>query len=222
MQRLSDYSAIIFDMDGTLHDTEALLNNADREAARILGYRMSQEILLKLIGTNNQSAATVLKQVFGAQFPVERFFLERDKLVHEAKLTAAIPLKPGAREVLDWCQSLEIPCAVATSTAHAKAERDLAHTGIVRYFEVIVGGDMVDNGKPAPDIFLKTAGLLDVEPESCVVIEDSYNGIRAAHAARMMPVMIPDGLPCTEEMERLAHAVFGTLTEFQAYLAGLR
>ena len=98
-------------------------------------------------------------------------------------------------------------------------EKEIEDADLTEYFEKLVGGDMIKRSKPAPDIFLETARVLEVEPEDCYVIEDSYNGIRGARAAGMTPFMVPDLLPATEEMEQLAEKIFKDLHEVRMFFA---
>ena len=90
--------------------------------------------------------------------------------------------------------------------------------GLLQNFDVVVGGDQVQRSKPEPDIFLKAAEQLEADPGDCYVIEDSYNGIRAASAAGMIPIMVPDLLPPTEEMEEKAAVILDSLHDVIAYL----
>ena len=96
-----------------------------------------------------------------------------------------------------------ILCAVATSSVRAKAERYLTEAGIKDFFDALQAGDEVENGKPHPEVFLRTAALLGVDIADCVVVEDSHNGVRAGHASGARTVMVPDMMKCTEEIEAL-------------------
>jgi beta-phosphoglucomutase-like phosphatase (HAD superfamily) len=103
-----------------------------------------------------------------------------------------LAVKPGVRELLEYLKSSSFRTAVASSTYTHIVEKELSDAGILPFFDRIVGGDQVSRSKPNPDIFLRAAEVLDTAPEACLVIEDSYNGIRAAKAAGMRAIMVPD------------------------------
>ena len=124
-----------------------------------------------------------------------------------------MPHKRGLVEFLDFLEAKAIPKAVATSTVTASARDALSRAGVLSLFEIIVGGDAIQHGKPAPDIFLEAAAQLGAEPSDCVVLEDSEPGIRAACAAGMTPILIPDLREPTQEMRQLAHTVVPSLLE---------
>ena len=109
--------------------------------------------------------------------------------------------------------------ALASSTRTELVRRELKDAGFIKYFSVIIGGDMVSHSKPHPEIFLKAAEVLGAAPGDCYVIEDSFNGIRAAAAAGMHPLMVPDMIQPTEEILALTEMVFPSLNEVTAYLS---
>lgn len=135
-----------------------------------------------------------------------------------ATMECGLPMKPGIRELLGFLKEKDVKIAVASSTRKQTVENQLVWAGIREYFDAIICGDMVERSKPAPDIFLKVCEVLGVEPERAYVIEDSYNGIRAAHAGKLMPIMVPDLLPPTDEMHELAVAVLYDLNQVAEYL----
>ena len=114
-----------------------------------------------------------------------------------------VALKAGVVELLDHLDALGLPAAIATSSNPAMVERNLAQHGLTGRFKAIVARGDYEHGKPAPDPFLKAAERLGVAPEHCLALEDSHNGVRAAHAAGMMTIMVPDMLAATEEMQGL-------------------
>ena len=132
-----------------------------------------------------------------------------------------IALKPGLIELLGWLEDAAIPRAVATSTRRSRAQAKLVRTQLCERFAALVGGDEIARGKPAPDIYLEAAARLGVAPAACVALEDSEPGIRAALAAGMMPIMVPDLAPPSAAL--LAHAlpVFASLAEVRAHLCAL-
>src|SRR5690606_28192718 len=135
-----------------------------------------------LIGVPGPAGYAIIRSHFGEGFPLDGYKLRIAEIAEEL-LAAGIPLKAGAGELLLDLGARGVPIALATSSARAVAERHLSRAGIRDHFEIVFTGDDVTNGKPHPEIFMKAAGALAMKPGRCLVLEDSHNGIRAAHAA---------------------------------------
>jgi HAD superfamily hydrolase (TIGR01509 family) len=213
-----EIDAVVFDMDGLLIDTEALAQRTWGLAAADCGFDLDEALFKELIGRTRRESGEILERAFGSGFLLDEF---RRRCSHhwEACLEAGgIPLKPGVVELLDMLDEVSFPRAVATSTGRAGAERSLSLAGIRERFVHIVSGDMVERGKPEPDIYLLAAERIGVAPSRCLALEDSHLGVRAAHAAGMTTVMVPDLLPPTDEIARLAHAIVPSLHEVRGML----
>ncbi len=130
-----------------------------------------------------------------------------------------IPVKPGVWELLDRLDSHSIATAVATSTSHHGATERLTATKLIDRFQVIITGDQIERGKPAPDIFLAAAEALNLAAQNCVVLEDSEAGIQAAHAAGMLPIMVPDMKQPSPAIRKVAYQVIPSLHEVIEILA---
>ena len=205
--------AVIFDMDGVIFDSERLVVETWVEVAKKYGIEGIEEACAACVGINAQATEVKMKEIFGEEFPYQEYKKEASALYHERYDDGRLPMKPGIRELLAYLKENNIRTAVASSTRRAVVEQEIRDAGLMPYFDKIICGDMVSRSKPAPDIFLKAAEELGVEPGICYVIEDSYNGIRGAHTAGMHPIMVPDMLPPTEEMEQLAEQIFPSLFE---------
>ena len=194
--------AVIFDMDGTLHDSEIIHRRGWYRAAEEMNISGIEEDVVYCTGIGVVQAQEYFERVH-PDVDWEEFHSCAHKHVNKIVDEGGIPVKKGAIELLDYLKSRNIKMAVATSTVASMAKRDLELSGLLKYFDVIIGGDMVENGKPNPDIFLMAARLLGVDPSDCLGVEDSHNGIRALHAANIRCVFIPDLMEDTEELKKL-------------------
>jgi len=213
--------AFIFDMDGLLMDTENVYKRSWSAAAGALGFDLTDQIYLTLIGITVADCEKRLVEHFGKTFPLDRFRGDA-RTRYEAIVKAdGIPLKPGVHAVLDWAAQGNIPCGVGTSTVTEEARDRLKRHGILDRFVVVVGGDQIRRGKPDPETFLKVAEALAHPPEHCLVFEDAHSGVKAARAAGMSVVLVPDLLPATPEIAAQASGVFPSLTHAVSWLATL-
>ena len=213
--------AVIFDVDGTLLDTERIYMRAWQDAAAELGYIMPMELLRKTRAVNAKDAARMFEEEIGNGFSYEKTRPIRVRIAEEIIERESPILKPGVLELLVFLQQKGIRLAVASSTNTKTTKAHLAINGIADCFEVIVGGDMIEKGKPNPDIFLKAAELLGEAPENCIVVEDSPAGIRAGSAAGMKTVLIPDLAAITQEIIDLSDVQMESLLEMPAYVETL-
>lgn len=212
------FTTVIFDMDGIIFDTEQLVLRNWRMVAEKWGLEGIDEVFFECVGTNTAATVQTMKKHFGDDFPVDRFRQESSAKFHETVKKDGMPVKPGVRELLAYLKENHYKIGLASSTRRMIVEEELQMAGLFSYFEVVMGGDMIKNSKPDPEIFLVCCERLHSQPEETIVIEDSYNGIRAAARAGMTPYMVPDLLPPTEEMRRLCSRIFNGLKEVQYFL----
>ena len=214
-------TAVIFDMDGLMFDTEALNMKAWAAAGAKHGFDITEDVMHEYIGLHLDGTRQRMTERFGAGFDFDA--VRGDRIAWSAAWIEehGLPLKPGLRELLSWLIQHDIPRAMATSSDQRVAGFYLSHTDVKGLFNVILTGDRIKHGKPAPDIFLTAAEALGAEPAGCVVLEDSYNGIRAAHAAGMMPVMVPDLLPPPPDILPLTYRVVKSLADVPPLLEEL-
>lgn len=203
---------VIFDMDGTLIDTEPFYEQSWNETGKRWGVDVRDMYAEYVCGRSIENVKNTLKERFGENFDSEGFMSERMTLYAQLA-EKGLMLKVGCREILDFLREHGIPCAVATSTVSDLTYSNLDRVNIRRFFDAVVTGDMVKNGKPSPDIFLEAGRRIGAEAGECIVCEDSYSGIEAASNAKMKPVFIPDRRIPTEETDRLAYATVSSLFE---------
>ncbi len=186
-------AAVIFDMDGLMLDTEPLAARAWTIAAAELGLAFDRGVTRQLVGRNFPDCRTLLLARHGDDYPVDVLMHAWHAAYDAIVEREGIARKPGLTELLAWLGEARIRTAVATSTRRSRAQAKLAKSALAEHFAVLVGGDEIARGKPAPDIFVLAAARLAVEPAACVVLEDSEPGVRGALAAGMSPIVVPDG-----------------------------
>ena len=203
--------AFIFDMDGVIFDSERLYIDCCIEVAEKLGMDQIVETCHRCIGVTTEVTRAILLETYRDIDLVDRFREQSVALVRSKIDSGLLEIKPGVRELLDFLFAKGCRIAIASSTRTDIVEKELADAGLRGYFSAVVGGDQAQRSKPNPDIFLKAAELLGEKPGNCVVIEDSFNGIRAAKAAGMTAIMVPDQLVPDEEIRGLADFVLPSL-----------
>ncbi|MCS6843537.1 MAG: HAD family phosphatase [Caldilineales bacterium] len=212
-------TALLFDMDGLMFDTERLVLAAWRQAVVEAGYPARDEVFLECVGRNAEATDQVVRAAYGPDFPLETVNRRTNQVIWQRINREGVPLKPGLLPLLDYLEAQGVPRAVASSTERPIVERLLAQTGLRSRFAAVVGGDEVPRSKPAPDIFLLAAQRLGVEPARCLVLEDSEPGARAGLAAGMAVVVVPDLKPPSAEVVRQVVAVLPSLEAVLVWLA---
>lgn len=183
---------VIFDMDGLMIDTEKLLTRFWCEAAQFYGWNMTKEHVLGIRSLAAKYAEPHLKGIFGDDFNYFDVRAKRIELMNAYIAENGIEKKKGLDELLDYLDEVGLKKAVATATDRKRTKMYLTSIGVYDRFDKIVCGDMIKNGKPAPDIYITAAGELELPCGECMALEDSPNGIRSAFTAGCIPVMIPD------------------------------
>lgn len=204
--------AVVFDMDGTLIDTERLYVDAWIAAGRAIGVEITRAFCFEMIGRPLQDCEALMLDRFGPDFPLDACIEACGAYVGEAS-RAGVPLKTGARELVDYLTAMNIPLAVATSSRRSTAEHHLGRAGLLAHFSALVTRDDVARGKPHPDSYLLAARALATAPRHCLAIEDSPTGLRAAAAAGAMVILAPDMLEPSSEDRNLCLAVVASLRE---------
>ncbi|MBQ4639293.1 MAG: HAD family phosphatase [Clostridia bacterium] len=195
---MNNIHAVIFDMDGLLMDSEGLGVEGIRESARLQGVEIPAEIVRRCIGITAK-ASSDLYHTFWPHLDTDRLFRDFLSIMHEKALRGEIPLKKGAMPLLQYLQAAGIPAAVASSSRMETIRTYLDSVQVTGFFRELISASGIPS-KPAPDVFLLAAERLGVKPAECLVLEDSYNGVKAGRAAGMQVCMVPDQLPYTEEL----------------------
>ena len=194
---------VIFDMDGTMFDTERMWATFWEPALAALGLPYREGLAEAARGTAGVTTRNVVRQFYGPDCDAEAIVDSLHWVADEVFFSAPVPKKPGLDALLAWLKARHIPMAVASSSREAMIRHNLDVWGLTQDFKAIVSGQHVAHSKPDPEIFLLTARKLGVKPARCLVLEDSYNGVRAGAAGGFVTVMVPDLVPADDEMKRL-------------------
>lgn len=215
---MNNIKAVIFDMDGVLFDTERVYLESWIKVFKEYGYTMTKEIYIPLMGTGRKNVKEVFKKTFGDNIPIEEMYVKKDELLFKAIDNNEVPLKLGAIDILCYLKEEGYKIALATSAKRDRVTKQIQASNMNNMFNAIVCGDDVVNSKPDPEIFLKAAKKLDVNPENCVVIEDSLAGIKGANKGGMKGFHVEDLKKADDEIKTLSTKTFKNLVEIKEYL----
>lgn len=203
----------VFDMDGLMFDTERIVYEIWLEMLTADGLKYDLEIFKRTIGLRRDESEMVYKSVYGKDFDYDGY-KQKSRMLHRKHIeNNAVPIKSGLVELLDFLKNNDLKISLATSTSNDTALWMIEKSGLYDYFDAFVCGNEVKNGKPAPDVFLEAAKRIGVNPKNCFAFEDSFNGIRSAHCAGMITVMVPDLIEPDSEMKELSDFICSSLDE---------
>ena len=200
-------SGIIFDMDGVLIDSERQSNEGWLWAAGQLGVDMPMWLIDSFKGAPAELCCKFFDDYYKGVIDYWEAKELRTQHVYKIRETEGIPVKKGVKDIFEYIRNNGLKCAVATSTRRESAEKTLHEIGVWDYLDAVVYGDEVERGKPEPDIFLRAAKAIGVNPPEAVVVEDSINGIKAGYAAGMRVVHIPDTIAIDDDIRKLTYMV---------------
>lgn len=206
------FEAVIFDMDGLMFDTEPIWASCWPKTAVEFGVECKEGLADAMRGTNGAEAVSIIREWYGDKVDSQAFVGRFYEIAHEA-LAHGAEKKPGLDRLLEYLKAEGIPMGVASSSSREMIKANLTRGGILPYFDSIVSGIEVEHAKPYPDVFLKAADELGASPQKSLVLEDSYNGVRAGSAGGFCTVMVPDLSEPTDEMVRLAKAIVPSLND---------
>lgn len=201
---------IIFDMDGVLYDTERIYQESWARTALDMAGREDKTFPMAMCGSSGANGRRIIHEYF-PQVDAEKF-MEHCYSLYREKIARILPEKPGVREILEYLKRMGAKIAIASGSPVSVIRSNLDRSAIASYFDAMVGGDEVADGKPAPDIFLKAAKKIGLAPEACYVLEDGRNGLLGAKAAGCSPVMIVDLTKPDKELKEICTAIFDSLT----------
>ena len=193
-------TAMIFDMDGTLLDTERIYQKYWRIAAEELGYKLTDEQFLSLRSLGHQFSPGRFKEMTGDEEAFVKIRTRRKEIMEPYMKSIEIPLKPYVKEALEKLRKAGIKLAIATATNEELTAEYLGRAGLREYFDEIICAVMVKTGKPAPDIYLYACERLGIEPGDAFAVEDAPNGVISASTAGCRTIMIPDLTEPDEEL----------------------
>lgn len=212
--------AVVFDMDGVIFDSEKLYRKHWMITGAEYGIpeNTMRELCNLIAGSTKERNEKLMKSRFGEDFDYMTFRGKTMTRMDQDILENGVELKPGVVELFEYLKEHDYKIGLATSTQKERAERNLVNAGILSYFDDIVYGGVVDNGKPAPDIYLKACDNLGVNPEEAIGIEDSINGVKSSAAAGLYTIMVVDLIEPTEEIRPLTHQIYDSLFDVIAML----
>lgn len=215
---MKDFDAVVFDMDGVIFDSETCVIESWIYVAGKYNIQGIEDACNECLGLNREATKEKMLERFGIDFPYDEFKQEASKFYHDKYDGGRLPMKPGIEELLKFLKANNKKVAVASSTRREVVETEIRDAGLLKYFDILVCGDMVSKSKPDPEIFLKACEKLGVSPQRSFGIEDSYNGIRSATSAGLRTIMVPDRIAPNDEMNKLTEIILPSLVEVKGYM----
>ena len=216
-----EIKAVLFDMDGLMIDTESLSTEAFINSAKAQGYNMTKEETLKVLGFTKANIYQFWIDYFqGTNVDGKKLVDDHYEYIENVLYTVGPGKMPYVEELLKYLRENNYKIAVASSSDTADIKNNLEKTKLEKYIDEIASGAEVENGKPAPDVFLLAAKRLGVDAKDCLILEDSKAGIKAGKASDAMVFMVPDMFTVDKECEDTADRILTNLGEVIEILEG--
>lgn len=216
-----EIKAVLFDMDGLMVNTESLSTEAFINSAKAQGYNMTKEETLKVLGFTKANIYQFWIDYFqGTNVDGKKLVDDHYEYIENVLYTVGPEKMPYVEELLKYLKENNYKIAVASSSDTADIKNNLEKTKLEKYIDEIASGAEVENGKPAPDVFLLAAERLDVDPKDCLILEDSKAGVKAGKASGAMVFMVPDMFTVDKECEDTADRILTNLGEVIEILEG--
>lgn len=215
------YKAVLFDMDGLIIDTEKHYQKAWIQAAKELGFNMTVKEQLYLRSCTKKYAEPIMQKFFGPDFDYDKVRNRRKEIMDEDLKKFGIEKKPYVDEILDFLKEEGIKRALVTATHETKAREYLKEIELEEKFDKVICADMVENGKPDPDIYLFACEKIGEKPSDCLALEDSPNGVRSAYSAGVDVIMVPDLSEPDEELNKMILKSAGSLKDVISFLQNM-
>lgn len=215
------YKAVLFDMDGLIIDTEKHYQKAWIQAAKELGFNMTVKEQLYLRSCTKKYAEPIMQKFFGPDFDYDKVRNRRKEIMDEDLKKFGIEKKPYVDEILDFLKEEGIKRALVTATHETKAREYLKEIELEEKFDKVICADMVENGKPDPDIYLFACEKIGEKPSDCLALEDSPNGVRSAYSADVDVIMVPDLSEPDEELNKMILKSAGSLKDVISFLQNM-
>lgn len=211
--------AVFFDMDGLMLDTEPITIQAKVEEGNKIGLPITESMVRETIGMSQKNVDQYFTRLFGSAYQHQYFIKKRREYLFHYMEAHGLPLKKGLIPLLEDLKAHHVPLAVVTSSTKEIIEQYQKYGDVFKYFDRIITGDEVKEGKPNPDVYLYAAKVMGVNPQFCVVLEDSKNGVISASKAGMKVLMIPDLIMPDEEVLSFHPSIYSSLEEARKYFA---
>lgn len=219
---MRNIKAVIFDMDGVIFDTERVYLDTWTKVFDQYGYKMTKEVYTSVMGSGRDNVKRIFLKIYGDSLPIEEMYEKKDIMIKKSIQNGEVPLKDGAVSLLKFLKENDIKTALATSAPLFRVKMQVGGEGIGYLFDTIVCKDDIKNAKPDPEIFLKAAEKLNEKLESCIVVEDSPNGIKAAYNANITAFHVVDLKPADQEILKYSYKSFNNLIEIKEELNNLK